>query len=151
MPIGSDVLGGQGVDASIIPSSLILRTEIMPDGGSAIYGSNAVAGVINYITRDNFDGLQVQARGGLANDYWQYDGSITAGTSWSSGSVFGSVTYSAHDALFGHDRDYIHAWDANPISPLYQTPLGLNCDAPNIAITFGSVNRRRLNAGGFIR
>ena len=146
VPMGTNALGGQGVDSSAIQASTLLRTEVMPDGGSAIYGSDPIAGTINYITRDDFDGVELRARGGIAGKYKAYDASITAGTKWDSGSVYGSVAYNYHDALLGKDRAYIHAWDANPNSPLFGTPLGLACLNPNIAITsvVSGVSSRRL-------
>jgi iron complex outermembrane receptor protein len=49
------------VDLNVIPSSIIERTEILKDGASSIYGSDAVAGVINLITRTNLDGFNAQA------------------------------------------------------------------------------------------
>jgi iron complex outermembrane recepter protein len=142
VPSGTDVLGGQQVDNSIISATGTLRTEVMPDGASAIYGSDAVVGVINIVTRDSFDGVEVQGRVGVAGDYLQYDGSIAAGTRWATGSVFGTYSYSYHDPLFGRDRDYLATVDANQLSPLYNMVTGLNCTAPNIAITTAS--RRRL-------
>ena len=55
-------------DPSIIPTIAIQRVEVLADGSSSIYGSDAVAGVINFITRSNYDGLLLQAEGGGAND-----------------------------------------------------------------------------------
>ena len=94
-------------DADIIPPSLIERVEIVADGGSAIYGSDAVAGVINYITKKKFDGLQVDAHYGFGDDYHTLDASVTAGHSWDSGSAYIAYTYSEHDALYGRDRDFV--------------------------------------------
>lgn len=48
-------------DLNLIPGSLIERTEVLLDGASSIYGSDAVAGVVNYILRTDFDGLQLDA------------------------------------------------------------------------------------------
>lgn len=55
--------GSASVDLSTIPSSMIERVEIMTGGASAIYGSDAVSGVINVITRKDFEGLEFSARG----------------------------------------------------------------------------------------
>jgi iron complex outermembrane receptor protein len=146
VPVGTSAVAGQAVDSLSISSATLLRVEVMPDGGSAIYGSDAVAGTINYITKDSFDGVELRARGGIAGSYKQWDGSVTAGTKWSSGSLYGSVGYSYHDPLFGRDREYIRSVDGNPLSPLYRKPLGLNCVAPNIQITsvVNGINSTRL-------
>lgn len=55
--------GSASVDLSTIPSSMIERVEVMTGGASAIYGSDAVSGVINVITRTNYEGLEFNARG----------------------------------------------------------------------------------------
>ncbi len=56
-------------DPDVIPSSAIERLEVVPDGGSAIYGSDAVAGVLNFTTRKKFDGVQVGGKIGFADNY----------------------------------------------------------------------------------
>ena len=55
--------GSASVDLSSIPAAMIERVEIMTGGASAIYGSDAVSGVINIITRSNFEGVEVSGRG----------------------------------------------------------------------------------------
>lgn len=94
-------------DPDVIPPGLLARVEVVPDGGSAIYGSDAVGGVINLITKKRFDGIEAMARAGFADDYTTVDGNLTAGTDWGSGSAFVSYAYAQHDALFGRDRDYV--------------------------------------------
>ena len=54
--------GGQSVDLNMIPLFAIERVEILADGGSALYGSDAVGGVINFITKKNFSGLELHAQ-----------------------------------------------------------------------------------------
>jgi len=94
------------VDPSIIPPDVIERIEIVPDGGSAIYGSDAIGGVVNFITRKRFDGIAANARYGFADDYKSFDGNVTAGRDWGSGSLFVSYAYAWHDNIQGIDRDY---------------------------------------------
>ncbi|NIJ35879.1 iron complex outermembrane receptor protein [Sphingopyxis panaciterrae] len=94
------------VDPSIIPPDVIERVEIVPDGGSAIYGSDAIGGVINFITRKRFDGIGANARYGFADNYQSFDGNVTAGKDWGSGSLFVSYAYAWHDNIQGIDRDY---------------------------------------------
>ncbi|HYS45177.1 MAG TPA: TonB-dependent receptor plug domain-containing protein, partial [Rhizomicrobium sp.] len=81
-------------DPSIIPTIAIQRVEVLADGSSSIYGSDAVAGVINFITRRDYDGLLVQAEGGGANDYVKYNISALAGGSWEHGSALMAVQHS---------------------------------------------------------
>jgi iron complex outermembrane receptor protein len=66
-------------DPSSIPVVALERVEVVPDGASAIYGSDAVTGVINFVLRKNFDGLQVNARYGFADAYDQSDASLLWG------------------------------------------------------------------------
>lgn len=94
-------------DPDVVPPALIERVEIVPDGGSSIYGSDAIGGVINLITRRRFDGVEVSGRYGIADDYWQYDLNATAGKDWGSGSLFASYVFSKHDSLLGRERDYV--------------------------------------------
>jgi iron complex outermembrane receptor protein len=96
-------------DPDIIPAVVLQRVEVITDGGSSIYGADAVGGVINYITRSSFDGVQLSLRGGGAPDYYSVDGSVIAGTSWSSGSVYGAYAFMKHDAIFGRDRSYVNS------------------------------------------
>ena len=57
---------GAAVDVNMIPLSAIERIEILKDGGSAIYGADAVAGVVNFITRKDFQGIEITGRYGIS-------------------------------------------------------------------------------------
>ena len=61
---GSGGPAGSSVDISAIPIAAIERVEILKDGASAIYGSDAIAGVVNFILRKNFQGVDISATGG---------------------------------------------------------------------------------------
>lgn len=69
------------VDLNSIPTSAIDRVEVLKDGASAIYGADAVAGVINIILRKDYKGLQLSASGGTGNERGmnEYRASLTAG------------------------------------------------------------------------
>ena len=62
LPAGSPVQGGQGADINQIPGALIKRVEVLTGGASATYGSDAVAGVVNFIMMDDFEGVQFDAQ-----------------------------------------------------------------------------------------
>ena len=122
-------------DPDVIPPGILDRLEIVPDGGSAIYGSDAVAGVMNFITRKRFDGVQISGNYGFADDYHQADVNVTAGRDWGSGSLFASYNYSEHGDLFGRDRDFIQSFP-NPTTGL----LSVQCSPGNVTvggITYG--------------
>ena len=107
---------GAAVDVNTIPLSAIDRVEILKDGGSAIYGADAVAGVINFITKKNFTGLEVRAgfgvssRGdsketplGIVGGFGDYDASGF--------NVFAAFDYFKRDPLARTDRDLTRSAD----------------------------------------
>jgi iron complex outermembrane recepter protein len=94
-------------DPDIVPPGAIERVEIVPDGGSAIYGSDAVAGVINFITKKKYDGIEVGGHFGFADNYKSWDVNASAGHSWNGGSAYVAYNYSQHDGLVGRDRDWV--------------------------------------------
>ncbi len=62
LPAGSPIQGGIGADINQIPAALIDRVEVLTGGASATYGSDAVAGVVNFIMRDDFEGVQLDTQ-----------------------------------------------------------------------------------------
>lgn len=119
------------VDPDLIPTGAIARVEVQTEGGSATYGADAVAGVINFITHKRFDGIKVDGHYGFAKNYWQYDGSITAGKTWDNGSAWVSYSYTKNDALYGRERSYVHNLDYS------KTPyvgLDLGCEKSNLTL-----------------
>lgn len=99
---------GGVVDTNLIPSGALARVEVLKDGAAALYGSDAIAGVVNFITRDNQRGFQ------LGGDYKFIDGSAgdyNASISWG-GSVgdlrlFVAGGYQHRSRLAGFDRDFV--------------------------------------------
>jgi outer membrane receptor protein involved in Fe transport len=98
----------QGVDVSVIPLGAVERLEILPDGASALYGSDAVAGVANIILRRDFDGLKVEADGGFATRgaYSRQRYGATAGKVWQSGGIIASYEYARSSALLSDERSF---------------------------------------------
>lgn len=99
----------RSIDPSILPSLALERVEVVADGASAIYGSDAIAGVVNMITRRNVDGGDVIARFGTGSDYSEYKVGASYGKTWDSGSVFFAVEKGLRDNLNGSDRDFFSA------------------------------------------
>lgn len=96
-------------DPTIIPASALERVEVLPDGDSSIYGSDAVAGVINFITRKNFTGFEMNAQAGFANGYNTFTGSMTFGHAWSGGSLMASYDYTNQSTLMFGSRSFMTA------------------------------------------
>ena len=119
------------IDPDLIPFAAIERVDVVTEGGSAIYGADAVAGVINFVTRRRFDGLKVDGQYGFADNYREYAANGIAGTDWGSGSAYAAYSYAKSDALYGRDRDYIRNLDYS--SEPY-VPLGRACVDPNLTL-----------------
>lgn len=102
-------LGAQGsaVDISALPLSAIERVEVMTDGASAIYGSDAVGGVVNFVLRQDFDGTETRVRYGHADGVDEYRASQAFGRDWGSGNVIVSGEYYYRDMLKAADRDFV--------------------------------------------
>lgn len=100
-------IGSTAPDPDIIPPGALRRVEVVTDGGSAIYGSDAVAGVLNFITRKDFNGLETDLNYGLGDKYHRASANVTFGHKWDSGSFYLSYGYAGHDQITGRDRDYI--------------------------------------------
>jgi iron complex outermembrane receptor protein len=93
-------------DPSMIPAIALERMEIVPDGASAIYGADAVAGVVNMITRRPFNGAEVQLRYGGADGLDQMQGSALLGRKWDSGGFIAAYDYYYRTNLLAADRDF---------------------------------------------
>ena len=102
---------GAFVDTSLIPSGAIDRIEILTDGASAIYGTDAVAGVVNIRFRDHFEGFETHFYEGVAGAaLHQTQASQTFGKRWSDGHVILAYQYDHRGRLPGDSRRY---WTEN--------------------------------------
>ena len=95
-------------DISIIPTSMVERIDVLKDGASSIYGSDAMAGVINIITRKNFDGLEANVYKG---QYSQGDGEketydFVMGFSGDRGSLTVGAEYHKEEGVWAKDRPF---------------------------------------------
>ncbi len=116
-------------DVSAIPSIALGSIEVVADGASAIYGSDAIAGVANLRLRRDFDGAEVQARYTSADGYEaeQYAGVI--GRSWDSGDIMFAAEYYRHDPFYAAERPDLFVRAGDPVTqaaasapiPQYQT------------------------------
>ncbi len=106
------VAGGLGADASVdlnsIPLAIIKRVEVLKDGASAVYGSDALGGVVNIITRDDFDGTEANVYTGTTQrgDGFTLDLSFVTGQSSKRGNVVFSGGYVDQQDIFAGDRDF---------------------------------------------
>ena len=133
----------QAVDLNMVPIYAIERVEVLKDGGSALYGSDAVGGVINFITKKDFSGAEIHAQIAPTIDPWS--GSLK-GLGWTGGSrgdlaaVFGSSnkksSYIGSFQLRFQDsiENYERKWTNKTISPygpyaIFNGEVDPNCPA----------------------
>lgn len=112
--------GSSSVDLNALPLSVIERVEVLKDGASAVYGSDAVAGVVNIITRTDFEGIEINAFTGQSG---QSDGEIsdinlTLGLASDKGNMIVSMGFYEQDPILAGDRDFSrfdksYDWGAN--------------------------------------
>lgn len=99
---------GYGVDLNTLPVGIIERIDVLTGGQSAVYGSDGVAGVINIVTRQDFEGLSVSAQFGDSGSGGRdkQDVSLTAGRNFEGGNAWLSAGYSDDGGLMARDRHF---------------------------------------------
>jgi outer membrane receptor protein involved in Fe transport len=101
-------LGDRIVDTNVIPIGLVRRVDVVQAGGAAVYGSDAIAGVINYILQDRFEGVELDAQYGQST-YGDYNTPFyraTAGKNFAGGrgNIAADIEWSKTDPLLDYDR-----------------------------------------------
>ena len=151
------ITGAEGVNLSAIPVSAIDRVEVLTDGASAIYGSDAIAGVINYIMRQDFTGADAMVQYGAptrsgGGEQWILQGTLGAGDlAKDKYNAFVSIQYQEQKSLDQRDRNFsntsyipgqldltsFNSFPANVYDPATGAILGTpgypNCE-PSIAV-----------------
>jgi iron complex outermembrane recepter protein len=128
------------VDLNMIPTALIKRVDVVTGGASAVYGSDAIAGVVNFILDDKFSGLKMDAQYGLTakGDGRQFDSSITYGTGFGDdrGHIIVNAGYSKQAAVTQDKRDFsqfaLGQADLSPSGSLTDTPGNIADSFPGI-------------------
>ena len=132
-------LQGDFADVSAIPTAAVDRVEVLLDGASALYGSDAVGGVVNIILRSDFQGAETRLRAGGASQGGdgQFQAGQTFGRAWTGGHIVVSYEYDQRDRLAASDRPQTADADLRALGGtdhrlIYSHPgniLGLNADA----------------------
>ena len=140
-------LSGSAVDVNQIPFAAIERVEVLKDGASAIYGTDAIGGVINFITRKDYKGIGVQA----FNDITEEGGGNIYRLSAIAGygdldrqgfNIMGAVAYSWNKILRGSDRDFVNGNQPN-------RGLSIDTRGTPIATAFALNNAANIQRGAF--
>jgi len=99
---------GPASDINAIPASLVERIEVLKDGASAVYGSDAIGGVVNFILRENYQGAEFAADYGVSDrdDGARRGVNFTFGHTSDRGSIMGGINYNKYDPVSAADRDF---------------------------------------------
>ncbi len=101
---------GGTVDINSIPTALIKDVEVLTGGASAVYGSDAVAGVVNFILKDDFEGVDVNAGYEVTEEgdaaVWNADLTVGGNFADGRGNVVFNMSYTEREELFQGDRDF---------------------------------------------
>ncbi|MET0281675.1 MAG: TonB-dependent receptor [Steroidobacteraceae bacterium] len=104
-----------------LPTHGLARIEILRDGASSIYGSDAVAGVVNYISDREFRGVEVSLRAAMPEEGGgdNQQATITAGTDFAAGRgrIMGTVDYFNREGIYSRDRDFARSTNQAPRAP----------------------------------
>jgi len=138
-------------DLNAIPTSFIERVEVVRDGASTVYGSDAIAGVINFITKKDFEGIEVTAQYDVTGEG---DGdttkfSIVTGASNDKGNVVFSIDYTDREEITQADRKYSECplWDDGVGSTTY---CGGSSHSDFGRVNVPEVNPLGLDAGRYV-
>src|SRR5471030_1093984 len=144
---GHNMVGVSGLattpDAGVIPTIVLRQVDVLPDGASSIYGANAVAGVINFVTRDTYQGFQANASVGVADGYSAFQTGVMAGTDWGNGGVYGAFEHKENTYLMANRRSYTKM-DLTGIGG--RDSRGTSCDLANITVPGASPNNYALTS-----
>lgn len=110
---------GRVVDISLIPLAAVARVEVLTDGASAIYGSDAIGGVVNFVLKKDFDGAETRvAYGGVTSgNLRQADFSQALGRNWASGNALLAFNALSAEPLQRFDRAYARPAGAGTLTP----------------------------------
>jgi len=148
------IAGTATVDVGSIPQALIGSVEVLTGGASAVYGADAVSGVVNYVMRTgrDFDGLEYRLQTGISDegDAEEFYGSIAGGGTFQDGrgSAVFAVEYSHSTAVLNGDRPNIAGpgfSSLNPSNPFLNEILGLD---PNAEQAFVPDRRLPVSSAG---
>jgi iron complex outermembrane receptor protein len=132
-------------DPGIIPVIALERVDVLADGASSIYGSDAVAGVVNFITRSHYDGALITGQAGVADGYQTWNTSLLVGKDWDSGWIMAAGSHSFQSHLTNAARPFTAVSNYVPFgglnnasfncSPAAIKPAGSSAIYPSVTST----------------
>lgn len=151
----SGIEGTSSVDVSTIPSALIERVEVLTGGASAVYGADAVTGVVNFVLKDDFEGVDIDFRTGLSGEGDAGTTSVRALIGQNFAEDRGNFTLSLqHDyseGLRAGDRDYLadggrYTSDVNPMLRFQKGDI-IASTMPNLSRFYNFANTKQYPFG----
>lgn len=144
--------GGSSPDLSFLPLNALERVDVLTDGASAIYGGDAIAGVINFVLKDEFEAPVTELYYGAVGegDHARWGFGQTGGLNWDSGSLMAAYSYKEQSQLDAEDRDFARAaapFELIPDSRTNSGVLSLRQDVGSRAGVFADVLYSQRNAG----
>ncbi len=119
-------------DSGVIPPGALDRIEVLPDGGSSMYGADAVGGIVNFITKRKFNGVRFDGDYGFTADGYNSDSeNITMGQTWRGGSALLSWMHRSNNYLLVKDRQFPRLDLTSHGGSDFR---GTNCVTPNITV-----------------
>ena len=119
------------VDPNMIPINMLERVEVLADGVSAVYGSDAIAGVVNFITRKRYEGIEITGNAGFADGKQDVNIGILTGSTWDTGSALFAYSYTRQGALADTSRPWTYP-DHSALSPIAKNRATLNCEPASL-------------------
>jgi iron complex outermembrane recepter protein len=146
---------GDSVDLNIIPMAMIERVEVLTDGASAIYGSDAIAGVVNFITRKDFEGIELMVGGHspAVTGGDRKEASVLIGATSKKARVVAGASATEREIIFSRERPWQLArgasvfgnnyttFDANGNDRFNFTAIPNGCNDPNFYLTGTAPNQ----------
>jgi iron complex outermembrane recepter protein len=133
-------------DPNIIPTIALERVEVLADGASSVYGSDAVAGVINFITRKNYDGFEADFQHGFGSSYHTNSAQFLWGKTWDTGSLLVAYSYSYRSNLAASARPFSSSLNLTRYGGANQTTN--KCTSPSLT-TGGATYYNTGTAGSY--
>jgi outer membrane receptor protein involved in Fe transport len=154
--VGQDVLNNAtSVDVNTIPTDLIERVDVVTGGNSAVYGSDAIAGVVNFVLRQNFDGIQLRGQGGVTTygDGGAYFASILAGHNFADGrgNIAVNAEYARQQTIFADGRNYLQSQDGFVVVDTDPAGLPNGSDGVPDRVYFRDIRSASLSNTGIVR
>ena len=150
--VGGDILSNAvSPDTNTFPTDLIDRIDVVTGGNSAVYGSDAIAGVVNFVLKRNFEGLQFRAQGGQSKygDAGDYYASVLAGTNFMDGrgNIAANIEYAKQEALLASERPNLRSQGVYVVTDTDPAGLEFGRDVTPDRLFYSDV-RSATNANG---